>query len=98
MSTQPRDSVFDLVCYLLSSARLSIDEAPRYGSVRMLVAASRLLASEAGSDVDDPLLAEWKSSIDQNMFKVMDEYPEYLTWLGELTREVAEEATSRNMA
>jgi hypothetical protein len=98
MSVPPRDSVFDLVCYLLSSARLSIDEAPRYGSVRMLVAASRLLGSEACAGLDDDVLDGWKRSIDDNMLKVLDSYPEYLDWLGGLTREVAEEATNRNMS
>ena len=30
--------------------------------------------------------------------KVMNRYPEYTQWLGELTREVAQEVTSRNLA
>jgi hypothetical protein len=98
MSAHPQDTVFDLVCYLLSSARLSVDEAPRYGSVRMLVAASRLLGSEAAADLDDDVLREWKRSIDENMLLVLDSYPEYLEWLGGLARDIAEEATNRNMS
>jgi hypothetical protein len=94
------ESIFDLACYLISSARLSLDEAPRYGSLRLIVGASRLIgAAEAmdGVEVDDRLL-EWKQSIDDNLFKVMNQFPEYVEWLGDLTREVGKEATDRNLA
>jgi hypothetical protein len=94
------ESVFELACYLISSSRLSIDEAPRYGSLRLLVGASRLIAAaEAmpGVEVDDTL-RKWKEEIDTNLLKVMNEYPEYLEFLSELTREVGREATDRNLA
>ncbi|MCW3008698.1 MAG: hypothetical protein JWP17_3324 [Solirubrobacterales bacterium] len=94
------ESVFDLACYLISSARLAMDETPRYGSLRLIVAASRLIAAaEAmeGVPPDDTLL-EWKRSIDENLFKVMNQYPEYGEWLADLTRTVGREATQRNLA
>jgi hypothetical protein len=94
------ESLFELVSYLISAARLSLDEAPRYGSLRLAVGASRLIAAaEAmdGVEVDDTL-REWKKSMDENMLKVMNFYPEYVDWLGELTRQVAQEATNRNLA
>lgn len=99
IAQQPSLSVFELVCYLISSARLSLDEAPRYASIRLLVAATRLLSSQAVvPELDDASLIAWKRSIEQNLLKVMDEYPEYHAWLSELVREVAEEATQRNLA
>ena len=94
------ESIFELVCYLISSARLSLDEAPRYGSLRLLVGASRLIAAaEAieGAEVDDELRA-WKRSIDENLLSVMNEFPDYVAWLGDLTRTVGREATERNLA
>jgi Family of unknown function (DUF6092) len=94
------ESLFEIVSYLISAARLSIDEAPRYGSARLLVGAVRLIAAaEAldGVEVDDTL-REWKEAMDANLMKVMNFYPEYVQWLGDLTREVAEEVTNRNLA
>jgi hypothetical protein len=93
------ESLFEIVSYLISAARLSLDEAPRNGSARLLVGAMRLVAAaEAteGVEVDDTLLA-WKRSMDENVMKVMNHYPEYTQWLGDLTREVAQEVTSRNL-
>jgi hypothetical protein len=94
------ESLFELVSYLISAARLTLDEAPRYGSARLLVGATRLIAAaEAmeGVEVDDTLRA-WKTSMDENLLKVMNFYPEYVEWLGALTREVAQEVTGRNLA
>jgi hypothetical protein len=94
------ESLFELVSYMISAARLSLDEAPRYGSLRLVVGASRLIgAAEAMDGVDvDETLREWKKTMDENLFKVMNHYPEYVEWLGDLTREVAREATDRNLA
>jgi hypothetical protein len=94
---QPPGTVFDVVAFLLSSARLSLDEAPRYASIRLLMAARRLLATDAAADLDDPALEAWNRSIDENLLKSMDRYPEYVEWLSELARAVAEEATERNL-
>ena len=99
MSHTHDDPVFDLACYMIASARLSLDEAPRYGSTRLLVATSRLI--EASKDLNragaDEVLQGWKQAIDTNMFKVMDEYPVYVEWLGGLARAIAEEARERNL-
>jgi hypothetical protein len=93
------ESLFEIVSYLICAARLSLDEAPRHGSARLLVGAVRLIAAaEAmqGVDVDDTL-RDWKRSMDENVMKVMNLYPEYVTWLSDLTREVADEVTGRNL-
>ena len=36
--------------------------------------------------------------MDENIMKVMNLYPEYVRWLSDLTREVADEVTERNLA
>jgi Family of unknown function (DUF6092) len=95
---QPGGTVFDVVAFLLSSARLSLDEAPRYASIRLLMAVRRLLASDAAAALDDPVLDAWNRAIDENLLKSMDRYPEYAEWLGELARSVAEETVARNLA
>jgi hypothetical protein len=88
-----RRSVFALVCYLISCARL-IDERSRYGSQHVLVGASRLIASSAE---DDPVLQEWKRSIDENVFKTALAYPAYGEWLSGLTRIAGAETAARNL-
>ncbi len=99
MSEAPRDPLFELVSYLVSCARLSLDEAPRYGSLRLLIGASRLIeAAETveGLEVDDEIRA-FKRSIDENALLVMNEFPAFEAWLTALLRDVAEEATRRNL-
>jgi hypothetical protein len=92
-----RESLFEIVSYLISAARLTLDEPPRHGSARLLVGAVRLIAAaEERGEADDTMLA-WKASMDDNVMKVMNLYPEYAQWLGGLTREVAEEVTRRNL-
>ena len=92
------ESLFEIVSYLISAARLTLDEPPRHGSARLLVGAVRLIAAaEDRGEVDDTMLA-WKHSMDENLMNVMNFYPEYEQWLGGLTREVAEEVTRRNLS
>lgn len=97
-SSEP-ESLFEIVSYLISAARLSLDEAPRHGSARLLVGAVRLIAAaEAMEGVEvDETLRGWKRSMDANIMKVMNLYPEYVRWLSDLTREVADEVTERNL-
>jgi hypothetical protein len=91
------DPLFEIVSYLISAAKLTLDEPPRHGSARLLVGAVRLIAAaEERGEVDDTL-RDWKASMDENLMKVMNFYPEYEQWLGGLTREVAEEVTRRNL-
>lgn len=94
-----RESLFEIVSYLITAARLTLDEAPRNGSARLLVGAVRLIeAAEAKGDGElDDTLREWRAAMDENLMKVMNFYPDYERWLGELTREVAEEVTRRNL-
>jgi hypothetical protein len=99
MTDDRRDSIFEIVCYLVACARLTLDEAPRYGSQRLLVGASRLIA--AAEDLEgaepDPVLEEWKRSIDENIFKMALAYPEYVEWLSGFTRTVGRETVERNL-
>jgi hypothetical protein len=92
------DSLFEIVSYLISAARLTLDEPPRHGSARLLVGAVRLIAAAEENGTADDTLRAWKASMDENLMKVMNFYPEYEQWLGGLTREVAEEVTRRNLA
>jgi hypothetical protein len=95
MTADAKDSTFALVAYLVSCARLTLDEAPRYGSQRLIVGASRLIASMGEHD---PALAEIKEAIDDNAFKMALDYPAYVEWLSDLTRAISRETAERNLA
>jgi hypothetical protein len=86
------ERVFELAAFLVSSAGLSLVEAPRHGAVRLLMAASRLVDS---FEPDDPFLRRMKASIDENVVKVMWDYEGLVTWLNDLTARVGAEALAR---
>jgi Family of unknown function (DUF6092) len=86
------ERVFELAAFLVSSAGLSLVEAPRHGAVRLLMAASRLVDS---FEPDDPFLRRMKASIDENVVKVMWDYEGLVTWLNDLTAGVGAEALAR---
>ena len=86
------ERVFELAAFLVSSAGLTLVEAPRSGAVRLLMAASRLVES---FEPDDPFLRELKASIDENVVKVMWDYDGLVAWLDGLTRRVGAEALAR---
>jgi hypothetical protein len=86
------ERLFALAAFLVSSAGLTIVESPRNGAVRLLMAASRLVES---FDPDDPFLRELKTSIDENVVKVMWDYDGLVAWLNDLTGRVGAEALAR---
>ena len=86
------ERVFELAAFLVSAAGLSLVEAPRSGAVRLLMAASRLVAS---FEPDDAFLRELKASIDENVVKVMWDYEGLVVWLSDLTGRVGAEAIAR---
>ena len=100
MSQTPGDDrLFELVLYLISSARLTLDEPPIYGSLRLIEGASRLVESapELGDvDVDD-FVAAARESIDGNKLKMINDHEGYREWLTGFLSEFAAEAARRNL-
>ena len=93
------DPLFDFILYLVTSARVSLDERAIYGSFRLIEGASRLIeAAEEipGLKVDDFLRAK-RSSIDRNKARMMLEKDDYRRWLTDLATELASESVKRSM-
>ncbi len=93
------DPLFDFILYLVTSARVSLDERAIYGSFRLIEGASRLIeAAEEipGLKVDDFLRAK-RNSIDQNKARMMLEKDGYRTWLTDLATGLASESVKRSM-
>lgn len=96
--TAREDKLFELVAYLVSCARLSLDEPQIYGSFRLIEGVSRLVevASELGIEVDDEVIAA-RDSIEREKLRMIDDHEGYRTWLDALLAEVAAEAARRNV-
>lgn len=93
------DPLFDFILYLITSARVSLDERAVYGSFRLIEGASRLIeAAEEipGLEVDDFLRAK-RESIDRNKARMMLEKEAYRMWLTDLATELASESVKRSM-
>ena len=92
------DPLFDFILYLVTSARVSLDERAIYGSFRLIEGASRLIeAAEEipGLRVDD-LLRATRNSIDRNKARMMLEKDAYRKWLTDLAAGLASESVKRS--
>lgn len=67
------EDTFNLIAYMITSARGLYDEPPDYGSFRLLDAAGRLLEIMSHSGELDPFLARLKQEIDAEREGSMDE-------------------------
>jgi hypothetical protein len=88
------DPLFELVVYLVSCARLSLEEPVIYGSFRLIEAASRIVAA-LDPDQSDPFLARQRSLIEANKLLMIDHQAEYRSWLDDLLRNIVAEAKRR---
>ena len=95
----PEDLIFDFVLYLVTSARLNLDEKPIYGAFRMIEGASRLI--EATEDLTggeaDGFLTEIQAEIEQNKARMTVDKHGFRAWLAELAARLATEAVTRNL-
>ena len=68
-----RSELFNLVAFLLTSARGLYDEPADYGIFRLLDASGRLLEIMERSELMDPFLAQLKGAVDAECAGEMDE-------------------------
>ena len=92
------DPLFEFILYLVTSARLSLDEKAIYGSFRLIEGASRLIeaAEEIPGLEEDDFLRSARDSIDRNKARMMLDKHGYRQWLTELASEMASEAVRRS--
>ena len=92
--SQPRDHGFDQVAYLLSSARMALDEPVVYASFRLTEGASRTIGTLPPSD---PFLAELRVEIENTKLRMINDTAGYAAWLDDVLRRVVAEAKRRNV-
>jgi hypothetical protein len=98
IETAPEHRLFELVAYLVSCARLSLDEPPIYGSFRLVEGVVRLVeaAQAIGIAVDEEIIAV-RDSVNREKLRMIDDHEGYRAWLDELLAKVAAEAARRNL-
>ena len=98
METGRENRLFELVAYLVSCSRLSLDEPPIYGSFRLIEAVGRLTDAADALDIPvDPEIRDAREQIETNKLLMINDHDGYRAWLDRLLAEVAAEATRRNL-
>jgi Family of unknown function (DUF6092) len=88
--------LFELVMYLVSCSRLSLEEPTIYGSFRLVEGAVRVIdALDPGGS--DEYLTRTRTTIEQNKLLMIDRPDEYRDWLDELLRQIVAEAKLRQL-
>lgn len=95
MTQSPRDeALFDVVVFLVSSARDVLEAPAAYGAFRLLDGAARLASVVEG----DPFLERLAATIDRHQHLIMSDRTGFVEAVDEVLAEVATEAKRRNFA
>ena len=87
-------SLLELVLYLVSCSRLSLEEPTIYGSFRLIEGASRVIAM-LDPDGKDAFLAGARREIEEHKLIMVDRHEDYTAFLDDLLRDVVAEAKRR---
>jgi len=82
--------IFELICYMLISARNLDKETKSYGPFRLLDAASKLIEILENNEIYDEFLSQIRTIIEANKFKVMTNEEEFLSILDDLVLKMVE--------
>jgi hypothetical protein len=88
--------LFDLILYLVSCSRLSLEEPTIYGSFRLIEGAARVIEA-LDPEGADGYLSRTRTQIEQNKLLMIDEPQEYQSWLDGLLRQIVAEAKLRQV-
>ena len=76
--------IFELLCYMIVSARNLDQETKMYGPFRLVDAASRLIEILEESGIGDEFLSQVRSMIEANKYKVMTDKEGFVAFLDDL--------------
>jgi hypothetical protein len=91
-----RSPLFQLVLYLVSCSRLSLEEPTIYGSFRLVEGAVRIIDALDPEGTDE-YLTRTRASIEENKLLMIDRADEYRDWLDDLLRQIVAEAKLRQV-
>jgi len=84
MEDKLEKEIFELICYMLISARNLDQETKMYGPFRLVDAASRLIEILEKNGIYDELLSQVRTMIEVNKYKVMTDKEEFVAFLDDL--------------
>ncbi len=89
--------IFDIVVFALSAARISADEPPLYGSLRLIDLASKLIKLQESVEKDkaDKFLQQIRQTIEEKKYTVMASEEEFIKTLDQLVSNCARELKNR---
>ena len=78
------EQILGLVCYMLTSACNLLNETKSYGPLRLIDAASRLIAILSENNISSPSLEKIREKIEQDKYKVMEDDSQFRAFLNDL--------------
>ncbi len=84
MEDKLEKEIFELICYMLISARNLDQETKMYGPFRLVDAASKLIEILEKNGIYDELLSQVRTMIEANKYKVMTDKEEFVFFLDDL--------------
>ena len=92
------DQAYELITFLVTSARLCIDEPENYGSFRLIDAASRLLGMLLSNEgaLDREFYGQLQKEIDSKKLLILSDEEAYADFLRHAVREVGKHLKTRS--
>ncbi|SFG38134.1 hypothetical protein SAMN05660649_01498 [Desulfotomaculum arcticum] len=91
-----KEAYYDLLGYVVSSAKELVVDPKLYGPLRLVDTASRLIGILMEEGRSDDFLVSLKDYIDENKHLVMTDEAEFIAFLNELVVKVAEFTLNNN--
>jgi len=88
MEDKLKKEIFELICYMLISARNLDRETKMYGPSRLVDATSKLIEILEKNGIYDEFLSEVRSIIELNKYKLMTNKEEFVSFLDDLALKV----------
>jgi len=85
MEDKLEKEIFELICYMLISARNLDQETKMYGPFRLVDAASKLIEILEKNGICDEFLSQVRTIIESNKNKLIEGKEEFLSFLDDLT-------------
>lgn len=84
MEDKLEKEIFELICYMLISARNLDQETKMYGPFRLVDAASKLIEILEKNEIYDEFLSQVRTIIKANKYKVMTNKEDFVSFLDDL--------------
>jgi len=84
MEDKLEKEIFELICYIIVSARNLDQETKMYGPFRLVDAASKLIEILEKNGIYDEFLSQVRTMIEANKYKVMTDKEEFIAFLDDL--------------